>query len=167
MWLRTVQVTNTNTPALSQFLLVCCWFWIIVHGWKSPLAFFFSHHTFMHCSVQRGCDASVWPVAKPDDLWSRPPILAICHHTGAGTAGRRVPQSILHRMCQGVNVHCLSVLWSPHYFSLKVKALPLHLCLNSCWRYLSSSSEHPKAGLLHRDHRWETQALTLLCWLPR
>lgn len=69
----------------------------------------FSHHAFMHCSVQRRCDASVWPIAKPDALWSRPPILAICHHTGASTAGRRVPQSILHWMCQGVNILCPSV----------------------------------------------------------
>lgn len=77
--------------------------------WLKVSSCFFTHHALTHCSVQRGCDASVWPITEPDALWSRPPILAICHHTSAGTAGRRVSQSILHRMCQGVNILCPSV----------------------------------------------------------
>lgn len=42
-----------------------------------------------------------------------------------------------------------------------------NLRLNSYWTYLCPFLEHSKAGLLHWNHRWETQTLTLLRWLPR
>lgn len=42
-----------------------------------------------------------------------------------------------------------------------------HLSLNSYLKHLSSFPEHLKAGLLYRNHRWETETFPLFYWLPR
>jgi len=39
--------------------------------------------------------------------------------------------------------------------------------LKSFWKHPCSFPEHPKAGLLYWNHRGQTEALTLLHWLPR
>lgn len=65
---------------------------------------------------------------------------------------------------------------NPAYIEcVKVWTSLVHLCQRGkrivpprvYWRHLSPCSEHPKAGLLHRNHRWETQTLALLYRLPR
>lgn len=163
MWLRTVQVRFTY---YSHFLFVK---YTLI--WKYPTykcrlvfldVYFFLHNVSLYCSVQRGCATSVWPLTKPDSSWPNQPSLEVCHYTGACTAGRRVPKSILHWMCEGLNILHPSIssavfLMNGHIF----------ISLSSSWTYLSLFLEYPKAGLLHWNNWRETKTFTLLHWFPR
>lgn len=153
MWLRIVQVINTNIclsiyfdllyTAESLFVPIMLWCTVVYKE-----------------DVMQLCDQSLsqTPSDPAHQSWQSVIILVPVRLGG---------ESLNPSYIECVKVWMSFVHLPPRYFSLKERTLPLHLCLNSYWRYLSSYSEHPKAGLLHRNHRWETQALALLYWLPR